>query len=121
MSFELRNEKLENLEEDEEVNCYTKQHGSSDDPPDLQVPICGPAPCVLQVCTGKTPGNNKQHGEGPTHHQVLGPQPPFRKHCRLQQSVEVKSFNQQPQVIGAHKVVQEDLDGATGDGYLWQI
>lgn len=24
--------------------CYTKQHGSSDDPPDFQVPICGPAP-----------------------------------------------------------------------------
>jgi hypothetical protein len=50
----------------------------------------------------------------PTHHQVLGPQPPFRKHCWLQQSMEVKSFNQQPQVIGAHKVVQEDLDRAAG-------
>lgn len=114
MSSELRNEKLENLEEDEEINCYTKQNGSSDDPPDFLILIYCPAPCILQACSDKNPGNNKQHGEGPTHHQVLGPQPPFRKHCWLQQSMEVKSFNQQPQVIGAHKVVQEDLDRAAG-------
>jgi hypothetical protein len=46
----------------------------------------------------------------PTHHQVSGPQPPFRKHRGLQQRVEVKAFNQEPQVVGTHEVMQEDLD-----------
>ncbi|MEJ1273101.1 hypothetical protein NN561_003960 [Cricetulus griseus] len=52
------------------------------------------------------------------HTKVSGPQPPFWKHRGLQQSMEVKSFHQQPQVIGTHKVVQEDLDAAAGCGHL---
>ena len=54
----------------------------------------------------------------PTHQQVSGPQPPSRKHCGLQQPVEIKAFHQKPGVIGPHEVVQEDLGGAAGGGDL---
>ena len=54
----------------------------------------------------------------PTHQQVSGPQPPFWKHYGLQQCVKVKAFDEQPRVIGAHKVVQEDLGWAAGGSNL---
>lgn len=54
----------------------------------------------------------------PTHQHVSGPQPPLREHCGLQQRVEVKAFDQQPRVIGSHKVVQQELGRAAGDRYL---
>lgn len=50
----------------------------------------------------------------PTHQHVSGPQPPLWEHCGLQQCVEVKAFDQQPWVIGAHEVMQQDLGWAAG-------